>query len=87
VILKTLMRTGTLTAADFQEEATYRLADGSTVPSPTFRIRSLKVGDKVFENVTASVASAKSDLLVGQSFLSRLKSWPIDNSRQVLILE
>jgi len=28
------------------------MADGSTVPSPRFLIRSLKVGDKVLENVT-----------------------------------
>jgi hypothetical protein len=58
------MRTGTLTGADFTGTNTYILADGSEVPSQTFRIRSLKVGDRVLENV-AGVASVNGDLLLG----------------------
>jgi hypothetical protein len=46
-VVMTLMRTGTLKDTDFLGEQTYVLADGSTVPSQTFRIRSLKVGNKV----------------------------------------
>jgi clan AA aspartic protease (TIGR02281 family) len=86
-VVSTLMRTGTLTGADFQGEETYRLADGSTARARTFGIKSLKVGDRVFENVTGSVASEKGGLLLGQSFLSRFKSWSIDNGRRVLVLE
>jgi predicted aspartyl protease len=85
-VVLTLMRTGTLTEADFTGTTTYILADGSTVPSQTFRIRSLKVGDKVLENVSGSVASVNGSLLLGQSFLKRFKSWSIDNERQVLML-
>jgi TPR repeat protein len=55
-VVTTLMRTGTLKQSDFLDQKTYRLADGSTVPSQTFRIRSLKVGNKVIENVNGSVA-------------------------------
>jgi predicted aspartyl protease len=80
-------RTGTLYAADFREEKTYVLANGSTERSQTFRIRSLKVGNTTFENVTGSTASEDGSPLLGQSFLSRLKSWSIDNRRQVLVLE
>jgi uncharacterized protein len=86
-VVSTLIRTGTLGAADFLGRQTYRLADGSTIPSQTFRIKSLKVGDKEMENVTGSVAAVEGSLLLGQSFLSRFKSWSIDNQRQVLILE
>jgi predicted aspartyl protease len=86
-VVLTLMRTGTLSAADFLGNQTYRLADGSTVPSQTFRIKSLKVGDKSVENVTASIAPVEGSLLLGQSFLKRFKSWSIDNQRQVLVLE
>jgi clan AA aspartic protease (TIGR02281 family) len=82
-----LMRRGALNDADFLGAKSYRLADGRTVPGRTFRIRLLKVGDKVLENVTGSVLSGKGSLLLGQSFLSRLKSWSIDNKRQVLVLE
>jgi hypothetical protein len=42
-VVMTLMRTGTLNESDFLGEKTYVLADGSKVPSQTFRIRSLKV--------------------------------------------
>ena len=58
-VVMTLMRTGTITPSDFLGSQTYRLADGSTVPSQTFRIRSLKIGDSQLENVTGSVASVK----------------------------
>jgi hypothetical protein len=50
----------------------YVLADGSKVPSQTFRISSLKVGDLVLSNVTASVASAKWRTAPGTEF-----PWPL----------
>jgi predicted aspartyl protease len=85
-LVGTLMRTGTLQKSDFVGQKIYRLADGSTVPSATFLIRSLKVGNHLLENITGSVASAEADLLLGQSFLSHFNSWSIDNKRQVLLL-
>ena len=83
----TLWRTGTVNTTDFIGERTYALADGSTMPSKTFRIRSLTVGDKIVENVTGSVAPIKGELLLGQSFLSRFRSISIDNTKHALILE
>jgi aspartyl protease family protein len=80
------MRTGTPKKSDFLGEKTYLLANGSTVPSQTFRIRSLKVGNKVLENVIGSIASVKGSLLLGQSFLSRFKSWSVDNAQHALLL-
>ena len=85
-VVSTLIRTGTLQESDFQGEKTYRLADGSTVPSATVLIRSLKVGNFVLENVVGSVASVRADLLLGQSFLSRFNSWSIDNQQHLLLL-
>jgi clan AA aspartic protease (TIGR02281 family) len=86
-VVGTLRRTGTLSNADFLGTKTYVLADGSKMSAQTFRIKSLKIGNRVIENVTASTAPANGSLLVGQSFLSRFKSWSIDNNRQVLVLE
>lgn len=86
-VFMTLMRTGSITQGDLLSKQIYILADGSRVPSQTFRIRSLKVGDKVLENVTGSVADVKGSLLLGQSFLSRFKGWSIDNERQMLLLQ
>lgn len=85
-IVMTLARTGTLKSGDFLGKRTYKLADGSTVPSQTFVIRSLKVGSQVVQGVTGSIASVHGVPLLGQSFLSRFKSWSIDNRRHVLNL-
>lgn len=73
-VVTTLIRAGAIRDTDFGGERTYVLADGSRVQSKTFRIRSLKVGDRVLENVAGSVASTKGALLLGQSFLGRFKS-------------
>jgi len=86
-VVITLMRKGTLSRADFRGTRTYVLADGSTVPSATFVIRSLRVGGYTIQNVTASVASVNGSLLLGQSFLKRFNSWSIDNHRHLLILK
>jgi predicted aspartyl protease len=85
-VVMTLTRTGTLQQSDFLGEQTYVLADGSTVPSQTFRIRTLKVGNRIIEDIVGTVGDVRGPLLLGQSFLSRLGSWSIDNGRHVLIL-
>ena len=85
-VVSTLVRSGTVDSSDFIGTQTFVLADGSTVPSTEFRIRSLKVGDLILHNVTASLADPKGPLLLGQSFLKRLSTWSLDNSRGVLVL-
>jgi hypothetical protein len=86
-VVLTLIRTGTLEAGDFVGHQTYVLADGSKVPSLTFRIRDLKVGGNDVRNVLGSIAPVSGTLLLGQSFLGRFKSWSIDNYRHVLVLK
>jgi predicted aspartyl protease len=86
-VVLTLVRTGTLRQADFLGTQTYVLADGSKVPSPQFRIRSLTVGSYLVENVTGHVGAVKGPLLLGQSFLKRFGSWSIDNAKGLLLLK
>ena len=86
-VFSILMRTGTIRDTDIIGEQTYVLADGSKSQSVTFTIRSLKVGDIVMENVKGDVSPAQGSLLLGQSFLERFKSWSIDNTKHVLVLE
>lgn len=86
-VVGTLLQTGTLQQSDFVGVQIYKLADGSTLPSARFRIRSLTVGDTVVENVTAGITPVEGSLLLGQSFLSRFKSWSMDNAKQALVLE
>jgi clan AA aspartic protease (TIGR02281 family) len=86
-VLLTLMRTKTLTAPDFLGQKNYQLADGTTAPSDTFMLHELRVGNHTVRNVRASVSkSLKGTLLLGQSFLSRFKSWTLDNSAHALVL-
>jgi predicted aspartyl protease len=86
-IVSTLIRTKAITDQDFLGQQTYVLADGSKVPSQRFRIRSLKVGNKTIENVTASIGSVNGEILLGQSFLNRFKSWSVDNEQHTLTLK
>ena len=85
-VFLTLIRTGTIADSDFLGSQTYVLADGSKMPSQKFRIRSLKIGDVLVENITGSIAPVQGSLLLGQSFLGRLKSWSMDNTKHVLII-
>lgn len=85
-VFLTLTRTGTITDADVIGKRKYTLADGTEKTLPTFRIRSLKVGNTTLENVLASVTDVKGSLLLGQSFLSRFDSWSIDNNKHQLVL-
>jgi hypothetical protein len=85
-VAHTLLRTGTIQPADFLPGKTYMLADGSTVRSPRFMLRSLKIGTRVIQNVPASVGDLAGVLLLGQSVLERLGPWSMDSQRRVLAL-
>ena len=85
-VAMTLVRAETITQQDFLPGQTYRLADGSSLKSPRFIIRRLEIADHVVENVAASLGSAEGALLLGQSLLTRLPAWSVDNRRHVLIL-
>lgn len=85
-IFYSLTRAGTVSSQDFLDKRAYTLADGSTEYAQRFRIRSLRVGNLELQDVIASVMPSAGSLLLGQSFLSRLKSWSIDNERHVLLI-
>jgi clan AA aspartic protease (TIGR02281 family) len=85
-VFSTLTRNGIVSPADLLDKRLYKLADGSGEISQRFRIRSLRVGKVEVRDVIASVGDSGGLLLLGQSFLSRLKSWSIDNERQALLI-
>jgi clan AA aspartic protease (TIGR02281 family) len=85
-VFSTMIRAGTVESSDLLDKQVYQLADGSTQTSQRFRIRSLRVGNLELTNVTGAVAPKEGALLLGQSFLTRLKSWSIDNKRRLLII-
>lgn len=85
-VVSTLVRSGTITRDDFIGGKSFTLADGSTLPSVEFRVRSLRVGSLEVRNVTASLGNANGSLVLGRAFLVRLSSWSIDNQKRALIL-
>jgi clan AA aspartic protease (TIGR02281 family) len=85
-VFTSLIRNGTVLPQDLLDKRMYKLADGSGEISQRFRIRSLRVGKLEIRDVIASVGDSGGLLLLGQSFLSRLKSWSIDNERQTLLI-
>jgi clan AA aspartic protease (TIGR02281 family) len=85
-MVSALMKSGTMTGADLLGSKTYMLADGTMHQGKIYRMASIRIGGMVMENVTVRIAAGKSSLLLGQSFLRRLKSWSMDNARQVLII-
>ena len=85
-VFSTLTRDGIVSPQDFLDKRLYKLADGSGEISQRFRIRSLRVGKLEVRDIIASVGDSGGLLLLGQSFLSRLQSWSIDNQRQALVI-
>ena len=85
-VVQSLMRMGTVRQSDFIGSQIYTLADGSQQRNQRFILRELKVGDHVLQNVTATVAPSEGALLLGQSFLSKLPRWSIDNGLHALII-
>jgi copper(I)-binding protein len=85
-VFLTLLRSGTVKRSDFVGPGTYILADGSEQSSDRFILHQVSVGNHIVRDVVANVAPVKGDPLLGQSFLSRLPGWTIDNQRHVLVL-
>ncbi|MFA7481759.1 MAG: retropepsin-like aspartic protease [Vulcanimicrobiota bacterium] len=87
-VLLTLLRSGTISDSDMVGPGTYVLADGREVQNRRVRLREVRIGSVVVENVVASVSdNLEGSLLLGQSFLARPPRWSVDNARQVLVLE
>jgi hypothetical protein len=82
-----LILTGTVSPNDYLDTREYELADGSQTSSKRFRIRSLRVGKVELRDIIVAVAPEPATPLLGQSFLSRMKSWSIDNERQLLVIK
>ncbi len=85
-VFSTLSRTGTITSKDMMASQVYELADGSRHEARRFRIRSLRIGNLELRNIVGSLTPAGGTLLLGQSFLSHLPSWSIDNRRGLLVI-
>jgi clan AA aspartic protease (TIGR02281 family) len=86
-IVGVLISKGTIKERDFIGIGDYMLANGSLGSSRIFMIRSLKVGNRAVTDVRAMVTDGNGMLLLGQSFLSRFKTWSQDNVSHELVLQ
>ena len=86
-VYQTLIRSGTLTKANYLGQTQFGIGDGSQVAGIKFKLSSLQVGNQVLHDVVASVMPSDSATpLLGLSFLSRFQSWTIDNNSGTLRL-
>ena len=86
-VAENMKREGTLADTDFLGERHFAQADGRRLKQRVIRLRTLQIGDRIMENVLATVGAPKSRALLGQSFLRRLNWWKIDNVKNVIELE
>jgi clan AA aspartic protease (TIGR02281 family) len=82
-----LAHNGTLSGVDYKGDGIFTLADGGQHKHPMFRLRSVTVGGITVNDVMCSVDTDAATPLLGQTFLSRLGSWSIDNRRHVLVVQ
>jgi aspartyl protease family protein len=85
--VKSLVDAGFIAQTDFLGERTVGIANGSTIQAQFLRLRSLQVGNVIVEDVEANVLPDSAPLLLGQSFLRRLKSWSMDSTAHTLTIE
>jgi len=85
-VVLTLIRAGTIHDDDVLKSGLYTMADGSVVENERFIIRKMVVGDAIAYNVTATVSSVNSMMLLGQSFLKQFPTWQMNNSTGTLVL-
>jgi aspartyl protease family protein len=86
-VAEKMKRDGTLADSDLLGERHFVMADGRRLQQRVIRLRTLQIGDRIMENVLATVGAPKSRALLGQSFLRRLNWWKIDNVNNTIELE
>jgi clan AA aspartic protease (TIGR02281 family) len=82
-----LKRIGSIRPEDIVGPETYLMANGASHKAMIFRIRSLRLGNVLLENVRGSVSDVSGPPLLGMSFLGRFAVWSVDNGRSVLTLK
>jgi hypothetical protein len=85
-VISVMIRAGDLNETDFVGKQRYVLADGSIKTSETFIIKKITVGNVTLKNILGSSTDISGSLLLGQSFLSKLAEWKIDNTNKILFL-
>lgn len=80
-----MKKNGYLSDEDFGRKEYYRVASGATCEGQLLTLKELTIGGHTFKNVKASVqAGQRVPLLLGQSMMSRMNNFQIDNEKDVI---
>lgn len=74
---------------DIEENQTIsytKIANGDILATYTHNAPTLSIANNIVRNVTISAIEGDVNILIGQSLLSKFKSWEVDNDRSILIL-
>lgn len=83
-----LYKQGKLTADDIKGTANFSDANGDISEGTIVELKSIKIGDRVLNNVEASVVgNLTAPLLFGQSALGEFRKISIDNNRREVTFE
>lgn len=83
-----MMKQGTITDDDIVGQSRFQDANGDISPGSIIRLKSVQIGDRILENVHASVVSgAKAPLLLGQSALSQFGKISLDYRRNIVTFD
>ncbi|MFI5185441.1 MAG: TIGR02281 family clan AA aspartic protease [Chitinophagales bacterium] len=84
---KQLLESGNIKIKHKLPDGEYQMADGSIKTYKRTLIPEINIGNIKIENIAATVVPDGQPLLLGKSVLDNFKTWKIDNSKNVLIIE
>lgn len=83
-----LYKRGAISEADIIGRSRFQDATGAISPGAVIRLKSVQIGDRVLENVSANIVSGnKAPLLLGQSALSKFGKISLDYQRNVVTFD
>lgn len=83
-----MYKQGAISKADIIGQSRFKDATGAISPGAVIRLKSVQIGDRVLENVSANIVSGtKAPLLLGQSALSQFGKISVDYRRNVVTFE
>lgn len=83
-----MLKQGTITEADVVGQSRFQDANGDISSGSVIRLKSVQIGDRILENVNASVVSGtKAPLLLGQSALSKFGKISVDYRRNTVTFD
>jgi aspartyl protease family protein len=83
-----MYKSGAITKDDIIGRSRFQDATGAISPGAVVRLKSVQIGDRVLENVSANIVSGSSaPLLLGQSALSKFGKISVDYRRNVVTFD